>query len=200
MSAFSGGLLAAIRDNTKDKIEEQQLLFVKGPALKAIFATASNDPIADRFKLKDGDAERSFFVGIMDGKPCVAMESYGKGYGGDVGLMVGIDLESDTVIGASVTTHSETPGMGARAKSEPEFTRITSYNVCYTKLLRDPDSLYRLHPPDCVRLPHGYHGHECLHSPAFRQWLGSGMRPFCPETEGAAVLWVAVPSAPASFP
>ncbi len=122
LSAFSGGLLAAIRDNTKDKIEEQQLLFVKGPALKAIFATASNDPIADRFKLKDGDAERSFFVGIMDGKPCVAMESYGKGYGGDVGLMVGIDLESDTVIGASVTTHSETPGMGARAKSEPEFT------------------------------------------------------------------------------
>jgi len=122
LSAFSGGLLAALRDNTKEKIEVQQLQFVKGPAIKAIFKDASNDPIADRFKLKDGDKERTFFVGVLDGKPkAVAMESFGKGYGGDVGLMVGIDMETDTVVGVGVTTHSETPGMGARAKEDPSF-------------------------------------------------------------------------------
>lgn len=123
LAAFSGGLLAAIRDNTKDKIELQQLTFVKGPAIKGIFKDASNDPISDRFKIQDGDVERSFFVGVIDGKPkAVALESYGKGYGGDVGLMVGIDLDSDTILGAGVTTHAETPGMGAKAKEDPSFT------------------------------------------------------------------------------
>jgi len=122
LSAFSGGLLATVRDNTKEKIEIQQLNFVKGPALKSIFEGASNDPIADRFKLQDGDVERTFFVAVMDGKPKgVALESFGKGYGGDVGLMVGIDTDNDTIIGVGVTTHSETPGMGARAKEEPGF-------------------------------------------------------------------------------
>ncbi|QTA80072.1 Ion-translocating oxidoreductase complex, subunit G [Desulfonema limicola] len=123
LSAFSGGLLAAVRDNTKDKIENQQLQFVKGPAIKSIFEGASNDPIADRFKIKDGEIERSFFVAILDGKPkAVAFESYGKGYGGDVGLMVGIDLENDSIIGVGVTTHAETPGLGAKAKDDPGFS------------------------------------------------------------------------------
>ncbi|AQV01731.1 RnfABCDGE type electron transport complex subunit G [Desulfococcus multivorans] len=122
LAAFSGGLLAAVRDNTKDQIENQQLTFVKGPALKSIFKDASNDPISDRFKITDGDVERSIFVGVIDGKPkAVALESYGKGYGGDVGLMVGIDMESDTILGAGVTTHAETPGMGAKAKEDPGF-------------------------------------------------------------------------------
>ncbi|MGE0085037.1 MAG: RnfABCDGE type electron transport complex subunit G [Desulfococcaceae bacterium] len=122
LSAFSGGVLAALKDNTKDKIENQQLLFVKGPAIKSIFKDVSNDPIADRFKLKDGEVERSFFVGVLDGKAkAVAFESYGKGYGGDVGLMVGIDTETGKIMGAGVTTHSETPGMGAKAKEDPAF-------------------------------------------------------------------------------
>jgi len=122
LSAFSGGVLAALKDSTKDKIENQQLLFVKGPAIKSIFKDVSNDPIADRFKLKDGEVERSFFVGVLDGKAkAVAFESYGKGYGGDVGLMVGIDTETGKIMGAGVTTHSETPGMGAKAKEDPAF-------------------------------------------------------------------------------
>ncbi len=122
LASFSGGLLAAIRNNTQAKIELQQLNFVKGPAIKTIMEGASNDPITDRFKLQIGEAEKSFFVGKFDGKAkVVAFEDYGKGYGGDVGLMVGIDVENDTIMGAWVTTHSETPGLGAKAKDDPSF-------------------------------------------------------------------------------
>jgi len=67
LSTFSGGLLAAIRIGTKEKIEYQQLKFVKGPAIRAILEGASNDPIVDRFKVQDGDTERNFFVGVFDG-------------------------------------------------------------------------------------------------------------------------------------
>ena len=122
LCTFSGGLLAAIRGGTKEKIEYQQLKFVKGPAIKAILEGSSNDPIVDRFKIKDGKIERSFFVGIFDGKAsAVAFESFGKGFGGDIGLMVGVNIEDDNIIGAGVTTHNETPGVGSRAKSDPGF-------------------------------------------------------------------------------
>ena len=122
LSAFSGGLLASLRDGTKDKIEYQQLKFVKGPAILDIFKGATNNPIVDRFKIKDGDVERSFFIGKFDGKPDeVAFESYGKGFGGDIGLMVGVNPSTDKIVGVGVTTMSETPGVGSRAKTDPDF-------------------------------------------------------------------------------
>lgn len=122
LSAFSGGLLAAIRNGTKDKIEYQQLQFVKGPAVRQILAGSSNDPIVDRFKLKDGEIERNFFVGVFDGKPkAIAFETEGKGFGGPIGVMVGMNIEDDSIVGIGVTTHSETPGLGSKAKTEPGF-------------------------------------------------------------------------------
>jgi electron transport complex protein RnfG len=122
LSVFSGGVLAYLRNNTQERIDNQVLEFVKGPAIRAIFEGASNDPIADRFTIKDGDVDRTVFVGMFDGEPRgVAFETSGKGFGGDVGLMVGIDVKDDKLLGVSVTTHSETPGMGARAKTDPSF-------------------------------------------------------------------------------
>lgn len=122
LSSVSGGLLAAIKNNTEERIAYQQLKFVKGPAIRSILEGSSNDPITDRFTLKDGEVQRSFFVGVFDGQPnAVAFETSGKGYGGDVGLMVGVDIVDDTLLGVGVTTHAETPGVGARAKTDPAF-------------------------------------------------------------------------------
>jgi electron transport complex protein RnfG len=122
LASFSGGLLASIRNGTKERIEVAQLNFVKGPAIKEIMVGSSNDPIADRFKMAVGETEKDFFIGKFDGKAkTVALEGFGKGYGGDVGVMVGIDVENDTIYGMSVTTHAETPGMGAKAKEDPSF-------------------------------------------------------------------------------
>jgi Na+-translocating ferredoxin:NAD+ oxidoreductase subunit G len=122
LAAFSGGLLAGLRNGTAAQIEKQQLEFVKGPAIKKILEGASNDPIADRFKILDGNIERNFFVGKFDGKAnTVAFESSAKGFAGDVGLMVGVNLETDKIVGIGVTTHSETPGLGAMAKDDPAF-------------------------------------------------------------------------------
>jgi electron transport complex protein RnfG len=96
LSGVSGSLLASIRNNTLEKIELQQLKFQKAPAVRNIFQAVSNDPIKDRFKLQDGETERSFFIGVHDGKPdAVAFETYGKGFGGDIGLMVGVNVTTD---------------------------------------------------------------------------------------------------------
>jgi len=122
LSFFSGGVLAYLRNGTQERIDNQVLEFVKGPAVRTIFEGADNNPIADRFTLKDGDTERTFFVGNFDGEPRgIAFETSGKGYGGEVGLMVGINVADGQLIGVGVTTHAETPGMGAKAKSDPSF-------------------------------------------------------------------------------
>ena len=122
-SGLSGVVLAAFQNVTKERIEYQQLQFVKGPTIMEIMEGCSNDPLVDRLSLVDQDKERQVFVGRFEGKPdAVAFETFGKGYGGVMGVIVGIDLETDQIIGVGVTTHSETPGMGSRAKTEPGFT------------------------------------------------------------------------------
>jgi len=121
-SAISGGVLASVRNATQDRIEYQQLVFVKGPAINLILEGCTNDPLQDRFKIKDQDKERDFFVGEFDGKKnVVAFETYGKGFGGDIGVITAIDVDTDKIIGVAVTTHSETPGVGSKAKTDPGF-------------------------------------------------------------------------------
>jgi len=122
LSLGSGGLLAALESGTQERIESQELEFVKGPAVRQILKGCSNDPISSRFKLKDGDVERSFFVGVYDGKPkTVVFEVAGKGFADAFGLMVGVDVPDDKLQGIGVTTHKETPGLGAKAKDDPGF-------------------------------------------------------------------------------
>jgi electron transport complex protein RnfG len=122
LAAVSGWLLWAVKMGTASQIEYQQLKFVKGPAIKKILGGCSNDPLVDRFKIKDGEMERGFYVGVFDGKAnAVAYETSGKGFGGDVGIMVGVNIETDQLLGIGVTTHSETPGLGSRAKDDPSF-------------------------------------------------------------------------------
>lgn len=123
-SAISGGLLAAVRSATQDRIELQQLTYVKGPAITQILTGCTNNPLDDRFKIADGDREIDFFIGEFDGKRnTVVFENSGKGFGGDIGVMVAINTDSDQIAGIGITTHSETPGIGSRAKTDPAFGR-----------------------------------------------------------------------------
>jgi len=122
ISLASGGLLAALREGTQERIEIQTLEFVKGPAIRSVLQGSSNDPIANRFQIKDGDVLRSFFVGVFDGQPtAVALETSTKGYKGDMGMMVALDVKQNKLIGVAVTTHAETAGLGAKAQSDPKF-------------------------------------------------------------------------------
>ena len=79
-SAVSGGLLGALKEATEERIEYQQLKFVKGPAILEVLKGSSNDPLVDRFKIKDGKEERTIYVGVFGGKAnTVVLESAGKG-------------------------------------------------------------------------------------------------------------------------
>lgn len=122
LTTFSGGLLAAVKSKTEVQIENQVLKFQKAPAIKGIFPETTNDPLAERFIVKGDNIELQVFPGrLSDGSKAVAFETKGSGFGGPVGLMVGIRLDTDSIVDVRVTTHSETPGIGSRAKENLSF-------------------------------------------------------------------------------
>jgi len=123
LTAVSGGLLAAVEKGTKAKIETAIFQNELKPAMDDIFGEVENDPANEKFELSlDGIKYIFYPAKLEDGSTAVALETKGKGgYGGDVGLMVGINLDTDLIVAARVTTHSETPGLGSKAKDDTAF-------------------------------------------------------------------------------
>lgn len=122
LSIVSGGSLAGLKDFTEPKIENNVMNLVKGPAIRQILEAADNDPVEDRFKIMDGDVERNVFVGVFGGTAdTVVMEASASGYGDKIGMVVAINMAEETLRGIAVTTHKETPGLGAMAKDDPNF-------------------------------------------------------------------------------
>jgi electron transport complex protein RnfG len=126
--AASGLILSAVHGVTKGPIEYARLKNVKEPAVKAVLSGYDNDPIKDRIEIPIGKDKKGkpvklvVFPAKKGGKTfAVAFEGTGSGYGGKIGVMVGINLEKDDVTGVSIVAHSETPGLGARIV-EPQFT------------------------------------------------------------------------------
>lgn len=122
LSVISGGGLKWLEEFAKPLIENQEMELVKGPAIRQILKGAENDPVNDRFKIKDGDEDRTVFVGVYDGKTdTVALETQVSGFADKVGLVVAINVDNNTLTGIGVTTHKETPGLGGNAKADPSF-------------------------------------------------------------------------------
>ncbi|WP_419787174.1 RnfABCDGE type electron transport complex subunit G [Pseudodesulfovibrio sp.] len=116
--ASSGALLVNLKQNTKDKIEQQVLTYVQGPALLSVLKNHDNDPIAERVTIDNV----TVFPALRDGKLVgVAMETFAAGYSGDIGVMVGFDVQKDVLLGIGITTQTETPGLGSRVTA-PSFT------------------------------------------------------------------------------
>ena len=116
LCGLSGFALSYLKMVTAPVIEEQVLTYVQGPAIAGVFTDIDNQPIADRKAFETEKGRVLVFPAMRDGKLVgVALEAKGKGYGGDVGVMVGFNAAIGT------TTLKETPGLGMRI-AEPGFT------------------------------------------------------------------------------
>ena len=118
----SGFALSTLKQTTAPIIAEQVLTYVQGPAIKRVCPTADNDPIAERKEFTQDGHTVTVFPYKKSGKLLgVAFESKGKGYGGDIGVMVGFNITGDTLLGIGVTEMKETPGLGSMV-AEPKFS------------------------------------------------------------------------------
>lgn len=122
LCSASGFLLSYLKDVTTPIIEEQVLINVQGPAIGTVFNRAENNPVADRhvFTTRDGRKVTVFPCFVGGELAGVAMEDFGKGYGGPVGVIVGFNTANDSLAGVGMTVLRETPGLGMRVR-EPAF-------------------------------------------------------------------------------
>ncbi len=127
IGAASGLSLSLTHRVTKERIEVQIIKFVQEPAVKEVLTGYDNDPILDRKTIVVGTDERGnaieliIFPAKKQGETfAVALEGKGKGFGGSIGVMVGVGKDG-TLLDISITNHSETPGVGSRV-TEASFT------------------------------------------------------------------------------
>lgn len=135
ITLISGLSLGALNEATYERAANNVLRFKKIPAVVDIYrATGQDVDEARRAALEEelltekrlvdigGTEPLLCFVVKKDDKPfAVALEGTGQGFGGDVGVMVGLGLGDPRLAGVGITTMSETPGVGTRVR-EASFT------------------------------------------------------------------------------
>ncbi len=131
ISLLSGLALGGLHQLTFERAQNNILKFKKIPAVADIYeVVAGTLPPAEREAIEEGllaekrfveieGEETLFFVVRKDGEPfAVALEKYGSGFGGDLGVMVGFEIETGDLVAIGITTMSETPGVGTKVRDE----------------------------------------------------------------------------------
>lgn len=116
IAGFCSAALTAANIQLGPKIQEQTDFYVRGPALERLFAKPAKEVLKNKVVVPtEGGDVPVFFTLEGDKVAALAIEAIGKGgFGGDLKIMVGIDLINERQIGMEVVSHSETPGLGAR--------------------------------------------------------------------------------------
>jgi len=106
------------------QIDKQTDFYVRGPALERLFDKPAEEVLGNKVIIHAVDQDIPvFFTRKNNVVSTLAIEAIGKGgFGGDLTIMVGIDLNADIMTGMEVVSHSETPGLGARI-SEISFRK-----------------------------------------------------------------------------
>ena len=105
-------------------VNKQTDFFVRGPALERLFGKPAEEVLGNKVIVQDENGDVPVFF-LKDGETVsrLAVEAIGKGgFGGDLTIMVGVDLVNKKLTGMEAVNHSETPGLGARIE-EPGFRR-----------------------------------------------------------------------------
>ena len=113
------GTLAYVNGVTKPIIEENQRI-AKQEAMSEVLINAKNfsDPISYEELKKEGFPVSNTIRNIYEAVDCgYVVEAAVKGYGGEVNMMIGIDLDKN-VKGIKITSHNETPGLGAKVAND----------------------------------------------------------------------------------
>jgi len=114
--AISAGSLATVRTNLADRIEKQNDLFVRGPALELLLQQPAEDILGNKLVIDTPEGSVLMFY-TLNGEDVsgLAIETTGKGgYGGDISLMLGVNVESNKLLGLEIIKHQETPGVGSQ--------------------------------------------------------------------------------------
>lgn len=115
-------------------------------SLKEVFSTAEKfESLKEnelmKIKEKFPNIENIEIAKTADKKLGYVFKTYGKnGYGGDILMLMAVNVEDNTIVGFKVLKHSETPGLGSRVTTE-EYAQSVVGNKTTAPLVRslNPD-------------------------------------------------------------
>ena len=117
LSVAFGSALALIYASTNEKYEENKT----AATVKSIAKTIPGAAQAQNLKtpevtLEDG---RKIYK-VLDGSKLLgyAYTAKGKGFGGDITILIGLDAKAEGILGIDILDDAETPGFGANINSE----------------------------------------------------------------------------------
>lgn len=116
IAGFSSAALTAAHVQLGPQVDRQTDFYVRGPALERLFGKPAEEVLGNKVVIEmESGAVPVFFTREGEKVSALAVEAIGKGgFGGDLKIMVGIDLIGERQTGMEVVSHSETPGLGAR--------------------------------------------------------------------------------------
>ena len=127
VALISVSLLVGIDSITSSKIEQQEDDKVES-MLTEMFADMSKydlDDETDIYTIQDGEATIGY-----------AFLAIGKGYGGDINILVGLE-DKTTIKGITIITQNETPGLGTRIADSDFTDMFTGMAIDDVGLTRD---------------------------------------------------------------
>lgn len=124
IAGICSAILTFADQSLAPRIEQQTDFYVRGPALERLFGKPATEVLNNKVTVPlEGAVIPVFFSKEGEDIATLAIEATGKGgFGGDLKLMIGVDLRSGRQTGLEVVSHSETPGLGARIE-EVSFRR-----------------------------------------------------------------------------
>jgi len=124
IGTLSAGSLAWVRTSLAERIEQQEDRFVRGPALERLFEQPADTLLSQKVKIQTEAGEYPVFYLLEDGEVSrLAIQATGRGgYGGDIVMMIGVDVATGRFLGVEIVSHSETPGVGAQIEKD-DFRR-----------------------------------------------------------------------------
>lgn len=115
------GLLAAVNAKTADVIAENKRAKLE-ETVRSFFGEKASSAETDAFPLT-GEVSGVRLVSVDGSNAGYAVSVTEKGFGGEITMLVGVTLDGK-VKGVALLSHSETPGLGARAGEEPFLSQF----------------------------------------------------------------------------
>ena len=129
-SALLGGVYVL----TKGKIDQEQIKKTNN-AIALVTPEFDNAPSSEKMSVEIDGKDIAVYPARKDGKTVgYAVESFtSKGFSGTINIMVGFDMEGN-IVGTSVISHSETPGLGAKMTEPAFYSQFIGQNPASFKL------------------------------------------------------------------
>ncbi|MFO7870108.1 MAG: RnfABCDGE type electron transport complex subunit G [Kiritimatiellia bacterium] len=133
VSSVAGLVLAWANDLTEDRIDKVKSER-KLAAVRSVLPPCDNFNTNSAVTITHNGKEHTFYIAVKEGLYAgAAFETVSKkGYGGDIGVMVGVNAEG-TVQGIEILSHEETPGLGARIENPGFKSRFAGRDLKKTQ-------------------------------------------------------------------